>query len=313
MGEPLNGGPGDGGRGAREGAVEAPAGATPYDMPCIRLRGVRFHAATQLRCAEHVLRSLESGQGGWVATVNVDHLRRISRSRDFAGTCASASLVVADGMPLVWASRLQGTPLPERVAGSDLLGRLAEQAAAQGRSIFLLGGDPGTADASAALLRRRFPRIRIAGTHCPPMGFERDARQMAALIASLRDAAPDIVFVALGSPKQEALITRLRGSFPRCWWLPVGISFSFLAGGVRRAPRWVQRLGLEWLHRLLQEPRRLARRYLVEDLPFALVLLAGSALAGARERFRRRGRKNGGRSRTEAGAATNIADEEEAG
>ncbi|MDP3939053.1 MAG: WecB/TagA/CpsF family glycosyltransferase [Deltaproteobacteria bacterium] len=275
----------------REAPAPTPDGASPPEIPCIRLRGVRIHALTQARCAEHVFRSLETGQGGWVATVNVDHLRRITRSSDFAVLCASASLAVADGMPLVWASRLQGTPLPGRVPGSDLLGCLAEEAAAQGRSVFLLGGDPGTGEASAEFLRRRIPRIRIAGTHCPPRGFEQDARAMAALTEALRDAAPDIVFVALGSPKQEALIARLRASFPRCWWLPVGISFSFLAGEVRRAPRWVQRLGLEWLHRLVQEPRRLARRYLVEDLPFALLLLAGAARLGVAKRLRGHGMK----------------------
>jgi N-acetylglucosaminyldiphosphoundecaprenol N-acetyl-beta-D-mannosaminyltransferase len=111
--------------------------------------------------------------------------------------------------------------------------------------------------------------LKIAGTHCPPPGFEDDEREMGALTDKLRAAQPDIVYVGLGSPKQERLIARLRPLLPQSWWLGVGISFSFLCGQVRRAPPWMQKLGLEWLHRWIQEPGRLGRRYFLEGLPFA--------------------------------------------
>jgi N-acetylglucosaminyldiphosphoundecaprenol N-acetyl-beta-D-mannosaminyltransferase len=187
-----------------------------------------------------------------------------------------ADLVVPDGMPLIWASRLQRTPLPERVAGSTLVCELPPAAAAAGASVFLLGGAPGVADAAAARLRERSPELEIAGTLCPPYGVERSPAELERIQAAVLAARPDIVFVALGFPRQERLIMRLRPLLPDAWFVSCGISFSFVTGDVARAPRWVQRAGLEWLHRLAQEPRRLARRYLVDGIPFLVRLLASA-------------------------------------
>lgn len=254
----------------------------PPAPPTITLRGVPLHSLTEDQCVGHILNALDSGHGGWVVTPNVDILRRFVRDPAFAQLCAEADLMTADGMPLIWASCLQGTPLPERVAGSSLIRTLAAGAAQRGRSVYLLGGDPGTAETAAAKLAEMAPGLRVAGTRCPPMGFEKDEAYLSDLLEELRETDPDIVFVALGSPKQERLIHLIRGergALPQTWWLGVGISFSYLSGDVRRAPAWMRRTGLEWFFRLCQEPRRLARRYLVDDIPFALGLL-GSAVAG---------------------------------
>ena len=207
-------------------------------------------------------------------TSNLDILRQIRWDPKVRHACGGASMIVADGFPLILASRLKGDPLPERVAGSNLIRSLSEGAAREGKSVFLLGGAPGAAEAAARVLVERTPALRIAGTHCPPLGFERDEREVSVIIDRLRSASPDIVYVALGSPKTEFLIDRLRHQVPGVWWMGVGISFSFLAGQVRRAPRWMQRGGLEWVHRLSQEPRRLMRRYLLQGIPFALALLS---------------------------------------
>jgi N-acetylglucosaminyldiphosphoundecaprenol N-acetyl-beta-D-mannosaminyltransferase len=247
---------------------------------------VRIHAVKETQVVEHILCELEQGRGGWVITPNVDHLARVRRDPEFRGFYAQARVVVADGMPLIWASRLQGTPLPERVAGSNLISSLSAGAGRQGRSVYLLGGDPGTAEQAAQILSERYAGLRIAGTHYPPMGFDKDPEQMQRLIEALVQADPDIVYVALGSPKQERLIGMLRERLPRAWWLGIGISFSFLSGHVKRAPVWMQKCGLEWLHRLAQEPKRLARRYLIEGIPFVMILLAGSL----RQRFFARNR-----------------------
>jgi N-acetylglucosaminyldiphosphoundecaprenol N-acetyl-beta-D-mannosaminyltransferase len=147
----------------------------------------------------------------------------------------------------------------------------------------MLGGEPGTAEAAAEVLVARHPSLRVAGCHCPPFGFERDARALEAIESALLAAQPDIVFVAMGFPKSERLSAKLAPMLPRAWWAGVGISFSFLSGQVRRAPPWMQRSGLEWLHRLAQEPKRLGRRYLVYGIPFALRLLGGAALARHRK------------------------------
>lgn len=240
--------------------------------PDVVLDGVRLRAITERRCIEHILDELDAGRGGWVVTANLAILRQLSRDAELRELIAGVSMCVADGMPLVWASRLAGAPLPERVAGSDLIDSLSGAASQRDRSVYLLGGNPGAAEAAAEVLSQRYPSLRIAGTYCPPIGFEQDNDELERMAGALDAAEPDIVYVALGFPKQERLIARLRAERPSAWWLGVGISMSFVSGEVRRAPRWMRRLGLEWVHRLCQEPGRLLGRY-SRDIPYGLGLL----------------------------------------
>lgn len=256
----------------------------PDPLPQIELEGVRLHPLREEQCVAAVIDAIAQGRGGWIVTPNLDHLRRLARDAKLRERYGRADLAVADGMPLVWACRLQKTPLPARVAGSDLIWSLSGAASTAGYSVFLLGGDPGTADEAAQRLRSEWPALRVAGTACPEPGFEQRPGAIDALTAQLLAARPDLVYVGLGSPKQEALIERVRGTLPSAWWMGVGISFSFVAGRVQRAPVWVRRFGLEWMHRLVQEPRRLAGRYLVDDLPYGAALMARSALRGLRAR-----------------------------
>lgn len=211
-------------------------------------------------------------------THNLDHLRRLTLDGAFRSLCEQADIRVADGMPLVWASRIQGTPLPERVAGSSLIWTLSAAAAMRGKSIFLLGGDGESSSRAAEALQSKWPNLKVAGVDPAPVGFDRDAARLEQLRRRLIAAGPDIVYVALGSPKQEQLISELRSTLPHAWWIGVGISFSFVCGEVRRAPRWAQRAGLEWVHRLAQEPGRLWRRYLCQGIPFAARLFVSAAL-----------------------------------
>lgn len=243
----------------------------------VMLLGVPLHDVTCNEVLDRMSRSLSDGRGGWILTPNLAILQRLVQSSEYRSLCDRATLRVPDGMPLIWASRLRGTPLRERVAGSDMIWHVCERAAAEGWSVYLLGGNPGAADAAAKRLAECYPGLRIAGTDCPPFGFESDEAYMAALRERLREAAPDICFVALSGDKQDRLINILRDDLPRTWFLGIGITFSFVCGEVRRAPRWMQKTGLEWAHRLVQEPRRLARRYLVDGVPFAGRLLLTSS------------------------------------
>lgn len=256
----------------------AAAGLPGCEGP-VRLLNTVVCPITQEQSVGLVLDSLRRGQGGWIVTLNLDHVRRCARDSCYARTVLRASLRLADGMPLVWASRLQRTPLPERVAGSDLIYSLSRALGQQRRSVYLLGGDPGTAEAAAEALGNLCPGLVVAGTCCPRLGFEQQPQEMESIKHRLVASRPDLVYVALGSPKQEYLIQSFRPLLPATWWIGVGISFSFVCGQVKRAPRWVQRCGLEWVHRLIQEPRRLAGRYLVHGLPFAGRLLLGSFLS----------------------------------
>ena len=172
----------------------------------------------------------------------------------------------------------RGRPLPERVAGSALLWSLSAAAASSDRGVYLLGGDPGVAELAATRLRAYAPGLRVTGTFAPPWGFESEPSQVDAIRQRLVPADPDVVFVGLGCPKQERLIATLARSLPRVWWIGCGAALAFAAGELQRAPAWMQASGLEWVHRMVSEPRRLVRRYLIDDAPYALRLLAVSAV-----------------------------------
>jgi N-acetylglucosaminyldiphosphoundecaprenol N-acetyl-beta-D-mannosaminyltransferase len=243
----------------------------------IDLMGMPVDVVTEPEAVGTIMGALEQGRGGTVITPHLEILRRYRKDPSVRGHFESADLIVADGQPLVWASRLAGTPLPERVAGSDLVWSLVAECALRGRSVYLLGGAPGACEGAQERLLEVYPGVRIAGGESPPMGFDRDPSAMAGIRARLRQSQPDVVFVALGFPKQERVIAELQRELPQAWFLGVGISMSFVAGQVARAPDWMMKAGLEWVHRLAQEPGRLARRYLVDGLPFFARLLAHSA------------------------------------
>jgi N-acetylglucosaminyldiphosphoundecaprenol N-acetyl-beta-D-mannosaminyltransferase len=244
----------------------------------VTLMGLPLDIYTPSTLIKRLTADSQRGRGGYVMTPNLDHLRSVTRSDHLMALALDADIRVADGMPLLWASRLQGTPLPGRVTGSDLIFSLSKALAATGRSVYLLGGNPGTADGAAEILQGHADGLWVVGTYCPPHGFERDEAELARISAALRAAKPDFVFVGLPFQKASELVATVRGSLPATWFLGLGVTFSFVCGEVRRAPLWMQRLGLEWFFRLIQEPRRLSRRYIFEGLPFALRLLWRSLL-----------------------------------
>jgi N-acetylglucosaminyldiphosphoundecaprenol N-acetyl-beta-D-mannosaminyltransferase len=221
---------------------------------------------------DHLFAALGQGRGGWLVTANLDFLRRHVRDPEARALYDQADVTVADGMPLVWAARLQGDQLPERVAGSSMVALVAARAAAERRSLYLLGGAPGAAQKAAAIFNETHPGLRVLGTSSPMLSNPPTPAELAPIREELARLRPDILLVGLGSPKQENVIQALRATLPAAWMIGVGISFSFIAGDVRRAPRWMQKTGLEWVHRMAQEPRRLAHRYLVDDIPFAFSL-----------------------------------------
>lgn len=245
--------------------------------PRVVVGGLGFDAVTGDECAARLFGALDAGRGGRIHTANVDHLQQTMRDPSFRAFVEAADLVIADGTPIVWASRLQGTPLPTRVAGSDLVWTIGDGAARAGRSVFLLGGAPGTAERAARTLEHRSRGLRIAGTSCPQFGHAPSLELLDRVCAELKQAAPDIVLVGLPPALVRTIVARCATELPAAWWIGVGVSFSFMAGTLTRAPRWQQALGLEWVHRLVQEPDRLTRRYM-RNIPTALNLLARAVL-----------------------------------
>ncbi len=184
-------------------------------------------------------------------TEQCPELRRINQDAGF---------IVCDGMPMVWRSRYTKRPLPECVAGSELIYALTKWAAVKGHRVFFLGGAPGVARAAADKLVRRYPGLQVAGVECPPFRPLTDEEE-ADLLARIRHAQPDILYVALGQPKGELWLAKHYRHTGAKVSVQLGASFDFVAGGVARAPLWIQKAGLEWAYRLSQEPHRLARRY----------------------------------------------------
>ncbi|GIH04441.1 acetyl-mannosamine transferase [Rhizocola hellebori] len=259
----------------------------------MRIGGEWFDCVTEETVADRVISALAAGRGGRIITPNVDILRLAAGHSRIAaevrGFFADASLVVADGMPLVWASRIAGTPLPERVTGSGLIWTVSAALGRARRCAYVLGGKPvplprgdlahgpDGSELAAAALASSCPGLEIAGHHAPAFGFDRDPATYAEVISEVADAKPDFVFVGLGFPRQERVISDLRAELPETWFLGCGAAVGFVAGQTRRAPFWMQRSGLEWAHRLAQEPGRLAGRYLAHDAPYAMKLLATAA------------------------------------
>jgi N-acetylglucosaminyldiphosphoundecaprenol N-acetyl-beta-D-mannosaminyltransferase len=259
----------------------------------VRVAGFDFSSLSEAEVIGCVIRESTAGRGGWIATPNVDICRKSFLDPAIRDLVRNATLIVPDGMPLIWAARLSGQPLPERVSGSSLIDTLSCAAASAKLSVYLLGGAPGVPEKAAIALGRRYPGLRVAGTNAPPFGFDRSSTGMSAMRERIRTAQPDIVFVGLGFPKQERVIAELTAVCPRTWFVGCGAAITFAAGTLSRAPEWMQGSGLEWLFRLLKEPRRLFRRYLIEDLPFAVKLLAETlARRGWRTLTKPTGRSN---------------------
>lgn len=195
------------------------------------------------------------------------------RNPEFAEALRSADLNIADGVSIVLAAQLLSSPVPERVTGGDLMERLCGEAARHGLSVFFLGGLPHAATTAAMNLQRRYPALRIAGTYCPPLGFEHDSMESAHIRRLIREAAPDLLYVAFGAPKQEIWMHRNCRDLPIGAALSVGAAFDTQAGLRKRAPRWTHWMGIEWLYRLLLEPKRLWRRYLIGNPQFLYLVL----------------------------------------
>ncbi len=222
--------------------------------------GVPLKRLTMADTVAAVSDLIKAGQPSYFITANTHYVMLTDDNLNLRTINSRAAFIVADGAPLIWASHWQGSPLPERVAGSDLIFELSAQAAKKGHRLFFLGGAEGAAEEAARRLSARYPGLQVVGTECPPFR-DLNADEQAALIDRICSAGPDILFVAFGQPKGELWIDRHFEKLGVPVSVQVGASLEFAAGKIRRAPRWMQKIGLEWAFRLGLEPRRLLGRY----------------------------------------------------
>jgi N-acetylglucosaminyldiphosphoundecaprenol N-acetyl-beta-D-mannosaminyltransferase len=215
-----------------------------------------------------------SGQPHQHVVVNVDKLVKASRDPGLRAIINDCALVNVDGMPVVWASRLLGKPLKERVAGVDLFEALMRRAAQKGWRVFLLGAREEVVSAVAQQYQRSYPQLQLAGYR---NGYWKGEAEEARVVEQIRDSRADLLFVAISSPKKEQFLGRYQAEMKIPFAMGVGGTFDVAIGRVKRAPLWMQKSGLEWFYRFLQEPRRMFRRYFIEDMAFIWLFIKEAA------------------------------------
>ncbi len=197
----------------------------------------------------------------YVVTPNVDHIVQLEKGGELCEAYKNADLILADGKPLIWISKFYKTPIKEKISGSDLFPKVCEMAAEKGYTMFFLGAADGVAAKAAENLKVKFPGLKVAGTFSPPYGFEKDENMINEIIQLVKEAKPDVLIVGLGCPKQELFMYHYCKAMNVPISLGLGASLDFEAGNIKRAPKWMSDFGLEWLYRIMQDPKRLFKRY----------------------------------------------------
>lgn len=250
----------------------------PQGNKRVRIMDVPFDAITMEQTLGRIGGMIASRRPHYLATANVDFLVQARHDAVLHRILNEAHLVVCDGTPLVWLSRLLGLPLPERVAGSDLVPKLLTKSEAKGWSVFFLGGQDEVLEKALGNVREKHPKLRIAGAYSPPFA-PFDQMDHEGICTRIKEAKPDVLLVSLGCPKQEKWIAQNYAAAGVPVSIGVGATIDFLAGTMKRAPRWMQVIGLEWVFRLAQEPRRLFKRYATDLVVFAIVAMRELALS----------------------------------
>lgn len=221
---------------------------------------------TMSETVEAIEQMIAADKKSYVVAINVDVVMKIEADPYLKKIVDDADMVLVDGKPLVWISKLHGRPLKEKISGSDLVPLLCEISAKKGYSIFIIGGKDGIAAQARQRLEQKLPGIRIAGTYAPPFGFENDQEELDKINRMISEAHPDLLIACFGCPKQEKWIYENIEKYDAKVSVCAGATVDFLAGNVKRAPKWMSEHGLEWFYRFLQEPRRMFRRYFVDDM-----------------------------------------------
>ena len=221
---------------------------------------------------KEICRLIDGKKTSYVVAVNTDVVIKMERDDYLRKISDEAALTLVDGKPLVWISKWIKHPVKEKISGSDLVPKLCQVANEKGYTIFIVGGKDGVADKATANLEREFRNIRIAGTYSPPLGFENDEEEIKRINQKITNANPDILIACFGCPKQEKWVYENYEKYNAAVSICAGATVDFLAGNVKRAPRWMSDCGLEWFYRFLQEPKRMFKRYFLDDLKiFGLV------------------------------------------
>lgn len=252
-------------------------------MSKIKVLNVTIDNLTMEEALDEINQIIIKKEPSYVVTPNVDHIIQLEKDIEFRNVYRNARLTLVDGMPLLWIAKLFGNSLKEKISGSDLFPRVCQMAALNGYRVVLLGAAEGVADLAAENLMLKYPGLKIVGTISPSYGFEKNIIEVNKIKKIIKEIQPDILVVGLGAPKQEKFIFNHYKDLKVPISLAIGASIDFEAGVVKRAPRWMQKNGLEWFYRLIKEPKRLYRRYLIdaiEIIPLIFKYYKGGKISG---------------------------------
>lgn len=209
---------------------------------------------------------IESAEKKYVVSINVDVVMKIEKDPYLKKITDNADMVLVDGKPLVWISKIHKKPVKAKISGSDLVPLLCAEAASKGYSLFIIGGKDGIAEKAKLKLEQQYPTINIVGTYAPPFGFEKDENELEKINSMISEKKPDVLIACFGCPKQEKWIYENYQKYDAKVSICAGATVDFLAGNVNRAPKWMSDHGLEWFYRFLQEPKRMFKRYFIDDV-----------------------------------------------
>ena len=241
-------------------------------MSRIKFLNTEIDNLTMSEAIEEIDKLVVNRKPSYVVTPNVDHIVKLEKDEEFKEVYKNADLILTDGMPLIWISKMKSTPIKEKVSGSDLFPRVCELAAKKSYSMFLLGAAEGVAAKATENLKEKFSGLNIVGSYSPSYGFEKKEDEIEKIIKIINEVKPDILAIGLGAPKQEKFIYKYKDRLNVPISLAIGASIDFEAGNVNRAPKWMQQLGLEWFYRLCKEPKRMFKRYLIDDLKIIKII-----------------------------------------
>jgi len=221
---------------------------------------------TMDEAVENVEKMILSNKKSYVVCINVDVLMRIEQDPYFKKVEDESDMAIVDGKPLIWISKLKKNPIKEKVSGPDLVLEVSKLAAEKNYSMYIIGGKDGVAEQAKRKLEEKYPNINIVGTYAPPMGFEKDEKELDKINKMISDKKPDLLIVCFGCPKQERWTYENINKYDAKVSICAGAAVDFISGNVKRAPKWMSEHGLEWFWRFLQEPKRLFRRYFIDDI-----------------------------------------------
>lgn len=235
-------------------------------MTKIKFLNTSIDNLTMQEAVEETERLIETKGCSYIVTPNLDHIVMLESDQKFVDAYANADLILADGKPLIWISRVLKNPIKEKISGSDFFPQMCAMCANKGYSIFILGAAEGVAEKASQNLCKRYNGLRIVGTYSPPFNFEQNLQELEKISNLVKKAKPNILAVSLGSPKGEMFIYKHLNEYGVSLGISIGATIDFEAGNVKRAPKWMSDNGLEWLFRITQDPKRLIKRYWIDAI-----------------------------------------------